>query len=117
MMIILAFVSVGAYQYYKWQNKKEAQREIFGKKNYIAATTARASASQNMGSNVGGAASQQFDQMKKMLEEMEGLKQKTNDIGSAIGGFSKGLKSMNGPTLRGQRNNNKELFEDSEEDN
>jgi hypothetical protein len=120
LMIVLAFALVGGYQYYKYRARRQAREDITGpKKNSIAHQTQRLSQGKQQSAlnELGGAATQQFDQMKKMLEEMEQLKHKTSEIGSAIGGFQKELKPPgrgNGPPAK--RNPNQDMFEDSEED-
>jgi hypothetical protein len=59
--------------------------------------------------------------MKQMMEEMQSLKQQTSMMGQQLGGLNKNFKKVNeAPVMRksaeDQRNPNRELFEDSEQD-
>ena len=56
--------------------------------------------------------------MKQMMEEMQSLKQQTSMMGQQLGGLNKSFKAPTGMRKSGedQRNPNKEMFEDSEQD-
>ena len=53
-----------------------------------------------------------------MMEEMQSLKQQTSMMGQQLGGLNKSFKAPTGMRKSGedQRNPNKEMFEDSEQD-
>jgi hypothetical protein len=53
-----------------------------------------------------------------MMEEMQSLKQQTSMMGQQLGGLNKSFKVPTGMRKSGedQRNPNKEMFEDSEQD-